>query len=108
MTFSNVSPLVQLAQDANVPQVVAPRHDEVSTSSRPRRSQRVSHPLDQFILGIDFVLLVDGGEPSYYKDTMLAKDHARWELAMKSELSSIEKNGTWELVPLPKYKKAVP
>ena len=39
---------------------------------------------------------------------MLADDHAKWELAMKSELSSIEKNGTWDLVPLPKDKKVLP
>ena len=27
---------------------------------------------------------------------------------MKNELSSIQKNGTWDLVPLPKSKKALP
>ena len=54
------------------------------------------------------MLLTYGGEPSCYKEAVLAKDHARWELAMKSELSSIEKNGTWELVSLPRDKKALP
>ena len=39
---------------------------------------------------------------------MLAGDHAKWELAMKSKLASIEKNGTWDLVLLPKDKKVLP
>ena len=33
---------------------------------------------------------------------MLAGDKSEWELAMQSEISSIEQNKTWELVPLPK------
>lgn len=57
---------------------------------------------------MDFVLLTDGGESSCYKEAMLAKDKTQWELAMKNELSSIDKNNTWELVPLPKDKKALP
>lgn len=31
----------------------------------------------------------------------------KWIEAMKEELQSIEKNGTWELVKLPKGKKAI-
>ena len=38
---------------------------------------------------------------------MLFGDHAKWEHAMKSKLASIAKNGTWDLVPLPKDKKAL-
>ena len=108
MTFSDVSPSVQSARESNVPQVVAPRHDEASTSSQPRRSQRFLHPLDRFVLGVDFVLVTDSGEPSCYREAMLVGDHAKWELVMKSELASIEKNGTWDLVPLPKDKKVLP
>ncbi|MCO5552934.1 hypothetical protein L7F22_006453 [Adiantum nelumboides] len=39
---------------------------------------------------------------------MLAKDKTQWELAMKSELSSIQKSKTWDLVPLSSGKKALP
>ncbi|MCO5594522.1 hypothetical protein L7F22_048554 [Adiantum nelumboides] len=39
---------------------------------------------------------------------MLANDKVQWEHAMKKELSSIAKNKTWELVPLPKGRKALP
>ncbi|MCO5577643.1 hypothetical protein L7F22_031474 [Adiantum nelumboides] len=72
------------------------------SSNQPRRSQRVSHPLERF------VLLTDSGEPSCYKEAMLANDKVQWEHAMKKELSNIAKNKTWELVPLPKGRKALP
>ena len=71
-------------------------------------SRRVSNPPDRLTTGIDFVLLTDSGEPSCYKEAMLASDKSQWENAMKNELSSIQKNGTWELVPLPKSKKVLP
>lgn len=81
---------------------------EQANTSQPRKSQRVLHPPERFISGMDFVLLTDGGEPSCYKEAMLEKDKSQWELAMKSELSRIERNATWELVPLPKDKKVLP
>ncbi|MCO5566458.1 hypothetical protein L7F22_020135 [Adiantum nelumboides] len=57
---------------------------------------------------MDFVLLTDSGEPSCYKEAMLANAKVQWEHAMKRELSNIAKNKTWELVPLPKDRKAFP
>ena len=47
-------------------------------------------------------MLTDADEPSCYREAILASDHAKWEHAMQSELDSIHKNGTWDLVPLPK------
>ena len=82
--------------------------DIASTSSQSRRSQRVSNPPNRFTPGVDFVLLTDSGEPSCYKEAMLASDNSQWETAIKNEMSSIQKNGTWELVLLPKSKKALP
>ena len=84
------------------------RADDQANTSQARRSQRVSHPPERFTPDVDFVMLTDGGEPTCYKEAMKAKDHAKWELVMKSELSSIEKNETWELVPLSKDMKALP
>ncbi|MCO5550934.1 hypothetical protein L7F22_004429 [Adiantum nelumboides] len=39
---------------------------------------------------------------------MKSDDHVNWEKAMKSEMDSLHNNGTWDLVPLPKGKKALP
>ena len=38
----------------------------------------------------------------------IASDKSQWELAMESEISSIEQNKTWELVLLPKEQKVLP
>ena len=40
--------------------------------------------------------MTESGEPSCYKEAMLASDKSQWETMMKNELSSIQKNGTWE------------
>ena len=70
-----------------------------------RRSTRFTKPPARFT---DYVMLTDAGEPSCYKEAILASDHAKWEHAMRNELDSIHKNGTWDLVPLPKDRKALP
>lgn len=33
--------------------------------------------------------------------------NAKWVKAMKSEISTLQENGTWELVLLPKHKKVI-
>ena len=68
-----------------------------------RQSTRVSRPLAKLT---NYVMLTDASEPSCYKEAMLASDHVKWEHAMQSELDSIYKNGTWDLLHLPKDRKA--
>ena len=70
-----------------------------------RRFTRVARPLARLA---DYVMLMDACEPSCYKETMLANDHAKWEHATQSELDSIHKNGTWDLVHLPNDRKTLP
>ena len=43
-------------------------------------------------------------EPSSYEEACGKKE---WEMSMKEEIASIEKNDTWELVELPKEKDAI-
>ena len=94
VTFFDVSSpsttLEPVVLQVNTPNISA---KEASTNL-PRRSQRALHLLECFVLGLDFVLLTNSGEPSCYKEAMLAQDKPKWELAMKSELQSIEKNKT--------------
>nr|KAJ0194783.1 hypothetical protein LSAT_V11C700360190 [Lactuca sativa] len=49
-------------------------------------------------------LIRNGEEPSSYVEAIKEKE---WEQAMEAELASIEKNKTWELVDLPKNRKAI-
>ena len=84
---------------------------EMPTQQEPmvlRRFTHVSHPPKRFVPGLDYVMLTNCGEPSCYKDAMSRDDKLKWERAMESEMDSIEKNQTWELVPLPQGKNALP
>ena len=47
-------------------------------------------------------------EPSCYKEAMLREDKLKWEKAMQSEMDSLHKNSTWELVRLPPGKRVLP
>ncbi|CAI7850995.1 unnamed protein product, partial [Closterium sp. NIES-53] len=47
------------------------------------------------------------GEPATLKEALESSDAEEWKKAMESELKSIEKNGTWELVELPEGRKAI-
>ena len=46
-------------------------------------------------------------EPATYSEAVSCDDSGRWMIAMQEEIESLHKNGTWELVKLPKGKKAV-
>ncbi|CAI7744883.1 unnamed protein product [Closterium sp. NIES-54] len=47
------------------------------------------------------------GEPATLKEALESSDAEEWKKAMESELKSIEENGTWELVELPKGRKEI-
>ena len=53
-------------------------------------------------------MLINVGEPSSYHEAISVHDHAKWQHAMQSDLDGIQKNGTWDLVCLPKATKALP
>lgn len=55
----------------------------------------------------DAILYVDASEPKTYTEAMTKPDADNWYGAMLEELSSIEANDTWELVPLPVGRKAI-
>ncbi|KAH7849584.1 hypothetical protein Vadar_019987 [Vaccinium darrowii] len=46
-------------------------------------------------------------DPLSYKDATSSTDNDKWLVAMSEEMESLHKNKTWELVKLPKGKKAV-
>ena len=46
--------------------------------------------------------------PTSYEEASASADSATWHLAMKSEMHSIQANKTWDLVELPKNRRALP
>jgi transposase InsO family protein len=46
-------------------------------------------------------------EPSTYTEAVGSGDREKWVSAMQEEMQSLEKNGTWDVVRLPKQKKSV-
>lgn len=55
----------------------------------------------------EYVLLIDRGEPECYDEAMESECKDNWVEAMKDELRSLYDNLTFELVKLPKGKRAL-
>ena len=53
------------------------------------------------------VLLSDGSEPECFADAMGDEHRKEWMKAMQEEMDSLHQNHTYELVKLPKAKKAL-
>ena len=46
----------------------------------------------------------DASEPSIYTKAIDSVDKEKWISAMQEEMQSLEKNGTWEIMRLPKQR----
>lgn len=76
-------------------------------STPPRRSNRISVPPDRYSPSLHYLLLTDAGEPECFSEATQGNDSIEWELAMKDEMASLQKNKTWSLIKLPEGKKAL-
>ena len=91
------------------PVMQPPQHSIAANS--PRRAPK---PVKRLIeeCNVDYVLSVaeeiEGvAEPSNYSEAIISANCNNWLTAMQDEMESLEKNGTWDLVKLPKDKKPV-
>ncbi|GJX59461.1 putative RNA-directed DNA polymerase [Tanacetum coccineum] len=71
-----------------------------------RRSTRDHHPSIRYSVH-EYVLLTDGGEPECYAETMEDEHKKEWFKAVEDEMNSLHENNTFELVKLPKGKRAL-
>ncbi|WKA06698.1 hypothetical protein VitviT2T_024587 [Vitis vinifera] len=71
-----------------------------------RRSTRDRHPSTWYSVD-DYVLLTDGGEPESYVEAMEDENKMKWVDAMQDEMESLHENHSFELVKLPKGKRAL-
>ena len=73
-----------------------------------RYSDHILHPPNCFVPSLKYIMLTDCGEPSCYKEACRMVDSKKWQLAMQSKMTTLHVNQMWDLVPLPKDKKALP
>ena len=52
-------------------------------------------------------MLIEEGEPESFQEAQSHKDKIYWVKAMQGKMNSLQKNGTHELVELPKGRKAL-
>ena len=71
-----------------------------------RRSNRERKPSTRYPSS-EYLLLTDGGEPESFQEAQTHKDRGSWMKAMQEEMESLQKNNTYELVKLPKGRKAL-
>ena len=75
--------------------------------SPPRtRSGRVVQPSTRYSSN-EYVLFTDGGEPDSFEEAMKDGHKHKWMEAMEDEMKSLHDNNTFELVKLPKGKRAL-
>ncbi|GJX59460.1 putative RNA-directed DNA polymerase [Tanacetum coccineum] len=86
-------------------------HPELPVPDMPpflllRRSTRDHHPSTCYSAH-EYVLLTDGGEPECYAEAMEDEHKKEWFEAMEDEMNSLHENNIFELVKLPKGKRAL-
>jgi hypothetical protein len=73
---------------------------------QPRRSGRDTIPSTKYPPH-QYVLMTDEGEPSCYEEAVSDEHKNEWSEAMQDEIKSLYENDTFDLVSLPKGKKAL-
>ncbi|KAJ4744606.1 Gag-Pol polyprotein [Rhynchospora pubera] len=72
-----------------------------------RRSTRISRATQRYSPSLYYALFTDAGEPESFHEAINCSEKAMWLGAMEDEMNSLHLNETWELVKLPKGKKAL-
>jgi hypothetical protein len=71
-----------------------------------RRSIKNQQPSKTYSVN-EYVLLFDGGEPESYQEVILHDQKNQWLEAMQDEMKSLHENHSYDLVELPKGKRAL-
>jgi transposase InsO family protein len=98
-------------QDGQEPIEEESHSDDQEEPSSPeiqlRRSTREHRTPDRFSPSNFYLLLTDNGEPESYAEASHSQEVRKWRVAMDDEMSSLMTNNTWELVELPRGKRAL-
>jgi hypothetical protein len=72
----------------------------VCRSTRPHKPSQRYPPSN-------YILLTDEGEPNCFQEACKVENNKEWKKAMEEEMGSLLENKTWELVKLPKGRRAL-
>ena len=79
------------------------QHEPIAVNKPKRQIRRPARFEDM----VAYALLVVDFVPSTFQEAIQSSESKRWKGAMEEEMKSLHKNKTWELVQLPKGKKAI-
>ena len=105
----------QVQEDSDSPEA-APGHEEQepaeSEATDDRRSTRERRPPawhSEYVMEahVAYCLLTEDGEPTTFQEASKSQDVSLWMTAMQEEIEALHKNKTWELVALPRGRKAI-
>lgn len=78
--------------------------DKVESHKRIRNPVlRYGNPVSHFI----YVNYIDVSVPDTFEEAMTSNESKQWQMAMNSEINSLNKNNTWQLVERPKDRKVI-
>ena len=80
--------------------------EEIPLESELRRSSRRHQPSRRYPID-EYVMLTDYGEPECYQEVVECEHEEEWLAAMRDEMDSLQENHTYDLVSLPKGRKAL-
>ena len=107
---ANVQDDTQVADEVTIPadEVVDDRYEVLGEQQEVllRRPARESRPSTRYSPS-EYVLLTDSEEPECYEEAIESEQKVKWISAMKDEMQSLYDNETFELVKLPKDRKAL-
>jgi hypothetical protein len=103
-----------IVDDSSIAEHSSPVVQSPQRSIAVDRSRRHPKPVKRYIeeCNVAYAMSVaeeieGNSEPSNYSEAITSADRNNWMAAMQDEMESLEKNGTWDLVKLPKNKKPI-
>ena len=101
------NPNVESDDIETTPNLKEAQTSQSAKSIATSRQQRVIRRPARYTDIVAYALPVIEGVPCTYKDAIQNTENLKWKKAMDEEMKSLHKNQTWELVQLPKGKKAI-
>ncbi|KAH9741104.1 Integrase catalytic domain-containing protein [Citrus sinensis] len=82
-------------------------NDDFIATRRPRREIKKPGWLTKDMVVAYALPVIDDDIPNTFGEALRSSESDQWKLAMEEEIKSLHQNQTWELVKLPKGKKAI-